>query len=115
MFEINWRNEYDERYQEVKVYKYKAVDKKVKPVPGTVPDSACVVQQIPEDPFLTLPLLSTDPPEFEPTTKITVERMAMLGIDANTELWPKEKRFFKHVMAVNEHVLAWTDEEKGMF
>jgi hypothetical protein len=114
-FEIDWRDEYDERYQDVKVYKYKTVDKKVKPVPGTVPDSARVVRRIPEDPLLTLPLLSTDPPEFEPTTKITVERMAMLGIDANTELWPKEKRLFKHVMAVNEHVLAWTDEEKGMF
>jgi hypothetical protein len=42
-FEINWCNEYDERYQDVKVYKYKAVDKKVKPVQGTVPDLACVV------------------------------------------------------------------------
>jgi hypothetical protein len=40
--------------------------------------------------------------------------MAMLGIDANTTLWPAEKQLFKHIMAVNEHVLAWTDDEKGM-
>jgi hypothetical protein len=41
--------------------------------------------------------------------------MKMLAIDDNMILTPTEKRLFKHIMKLNEHVLAWTDEEKGMF
>jgi len=47
---------------------YKRVDRKVKPVPGIFPEDARVIRQFPEDPLLSLPYLSPNPPTFKPTT-----------------------------------------------
>ena len=52
---------------------YKCVDKKVRPVPAQFPEECQIRCTIPEDPLLTLKLLPFNPPEFEPTTKITLE------------------------------------------
>ena len=48
---------------------YKRVDKKIKPVPTSFPEDCYVERRIPEDPLLTLPLLSCHPPSFELTQK----------------------------------------------
>ncbi|KZP19332.1 hypothetical protein FIBSPDRAFT_744013, partial [Athelia psychrophila] len=45
---------------------YKTVDRKIKPVPATFPDSARVVRTIPTDPLLTLPALSPKPNSLTP-------------------------------------------------
>ncbi|KAF8816799.1 hypothetical protein BYT27DRAFT_7076281, partial [Phlegmacium glaucopus] len=52
---------------------YKRVDQKIRPVPGVFPENIKVHRKIPEDPLLSLPLLSVNPPDFVPTTKLTVE------------------------------------------
>ena len=45
-------------------FAYKKVANRVKPVATTMPQHAHIIRQFPEDPLLTLPLLSPHPPEF---------------------------------------------------
>ena len=51
---------------------YKRVDKKVKPVPASLPEECYVQKCIPEDPMKTLSRLPDHPPEFQPTVKLTL-------------------------------------------
>jgi len=73
------------------VLRYKKVDQKVRPVPTKIPEHMKVQRRFPEDPLHNLPTLPHHPPTFQPTLKITEERMDSLGIDDNPELWPEEK------------------------
>jgi hypothetical protein len=92
---------------------YKRVDKKVHPVSTTFPQDCIVTRTIPEDPLLTLPFLTTNPPEFIPSEKITEERLKDLEINITGFLWPEEEKLFKHIMLVNEHTIAFEDKERG--
>jgi hypothetical protein len=94
---------------------YKRVDKKVKPVPTSFPEDCYVERHIPEDPLLTLPLLSCHPPPFEPTRKISKERMEILDVNGSGFLWPEEEKLFKHIMKLNEEAIAFEDTERGTF
>jgi hypothetical protein len=95
--------------------KYKPVDKKIRPVDGVRPMNTLVETAVPEDPALTLPPLSSTPPDFTPTGRFTEERMKMMDIDKNTHLWPEEKKLFKHILVLNEKAFAWGDDERGIF
>ncbi|KAF7320787.1 hypothetical protein HMN09_00165000 [Mycena chlorophos] len=57
---------------------YKRVDKKVRPVSTTFSPEYEVKRQIPEDPKLSMPRLSKNPPAFVPTERITAERLELL-------------------------------------
>src|ERR1700679_994495 len=58
----------DGKLQEGKwVLKYKAVDKKKRPVPSTFPEAVKVLRQFPSDPLEKLPKLPSHAPEFVPT------------------------------------------------
>ena len=92
---------------------YKRVDKKVKPVPAKFPEECYVRRNIPEDPLLTLPSLTTNPPEFRPTQKMTEQRMQDLNVNAKGFLQPEEEKLFKHVMVLNEAAIAFEDAERG--
>jgi len=92
---------------------YKRVDKKIHPVSTQFPMDCEVTRQIPEDPLLTLPKLTMQPPDFTPTTKIAPEQMAELNVNANGFLWPEEEKLFKHVMVLNEKGIAFEDIERG--
>ena len=72
---------------------YKRVDKKVRPVPAQFPEDCQIWCTIPEDPLLTLKPLPFDPPEFEPTTKITLERMKILNVNAKRFLSLEEENY----------------------
>jgi len=52
---------------------YKRVDKKIHPVSMQLPPDLEVIRHIPKDPLLTLPPLTSHPPDFVPTAKITQE------------------------------------------
>jgi len=52
---------------------YKRVDKKIHPISMQLPPDCEVIRRIPKDPLLTLPPLTSRPPEFIPTAKITQE------------------------------------------
>jgi hypothetical protein len=92
---------------------YKRVGKKIHPVSTQFPIDCRVTRQIPEDPLLTLSHLPTQPPEFTPTAKISMERLAELNINPARFLWPKEEKLFQHVMKLNETGIAFEDIERG--
>ena len=94
---------------------YKRVDKKVKPVPAIYPQHARVQRQIPEDPLLSLPPLSTNPPEFKPMERISNEGMDELKINEDGSLLPEEVKLFKHIMVLNQEVLAFDESQCGTF
>jgi hypothetical protein len=50
----------------LKVFKYKKVAQKIRPVPAMLPEGFQNIRQIPEDPLLSLSLLPTHPPDFSP-------------------------------------------------
>ena len=77
---------------------YKRVDKKVKPVPGVFPEESRVQRKVPKDPMLTLPKLPTHPPEFEPSERLTKERMEELNVNKDGFLWPEEEKLFKYIL-----------------
>ena len=97
------------------VFKYKAVDKRIRPVPAVMPEDVKVRRTLPRDPLENLPALPKHAPEFIPTTKMTQERMDKLGIDENSELSDEEKRLLKHVLVLNERSVAFTEDERGTF
>jgi hypothetical protein len=92
---------------------YKPVAKKVRPVSTQLPEEYYIHRCIPEDPLLTLPVLSFRPPKFVPTRKITNERMELLDVNSNGFLWPEEEKLFKHIMVLNEQAIAFEDTERG--
>ena len=94
---------------------YKKVADKVRPVPASFPEDCHVQRTIPEDPFLTLPFLSPNPPEFTPTNKISTERLKILKINEKGFLLPEEEKLFKHIMVLNEAAIAFEDAERGTF
>lgn len=93
---------------------YKRVDKKVKPVPGIFPEDARVIRKFPEDPLKTLPPLPTNPPEFVPGERLTLERLKMMNINDGF-LWPEEEKLFEYIFKLNEHTLAFEEVHRGTF
>ena len=97
------------------VFKYKAVDKRKRPVPNTFPEELKTTRKFPSDPLENLPLLPTNPPEFTPTKKLTAERMEKLQLDKNDYLTKEENKLLKHVLTINERSIAFSEEERGTF
>ena len=92
---------------------YKRVDKKVKPVAGTMPEEARVIRQFPEDPLTSLPPLSPIVPDFVPTAKLTAERIHKININPDGYLWPEEEKLFLHILKLNERSIAFQDSDRG--
>ena len=97
------------------IFKYKSVDKKVRPVPGITPEYTKVLRQFPSDPLANLPTLPTHPPEFVPTIKFTQERMDNLKIEENNEITPEERKLLKFILRTNERSIAFDENERGTF
>jgi len=97
------------------VLKYKTVDKKVQPVPATMPEEFRTICHIPEDPLLMLPPLPTHPPDFTPGERLMQEHLDKLDLNSDGFLWPEELKLVIHILKVNKLALAWTEEEKGRF
>ena len=95
--------------------KYKPVDKKVKPVYGTLPEEFRVVRNITGDPLAGMPQLSPAPPEFSPKGRYTKERMEDFD-KAHPGFWlPEERKLMHHLMAEQNAAFAWTESERGKF
>jgi transposase InsO family protein len=93
--------------------KYRPVNQRIRPVPATFPEEARVIRQFPEDPLLSLPSLSPNPPEFNPTQKLTRDRLDILKINEEGFLWPEEEKLFIMVFSNNEKALAFEDSDRG--
>jgi len=92
---------------------YKRVDKKIHPVSTHFPEDCYIQREITDDPLTTLPPLPFRPPEFQPTDKISHERMKILNINSKGNLWPEEEKLFRHIMVLNEGGIAFQDIERG--
>ena len=99
----------------VRVFKYKMVDKRICPVPAIMPEDVKVRWTFPINPLENLSILPTCPPEFTPIPKMTQERMDKLGINDNSDLSDEEKSLLKYVLVINEHSIAFTENERGTF
>ena len=108
-------NQSSEPYEIKAVLKYKTVDKKIRPIPKLIPESMKVHRNFPRNPLVNLQTLPYNPPRFVPSTKVTEERMADLGIDENTELSSEEKKLLQHVIVLNGRSIAFDEQERGTF
>ena len=66
---------------------YKKVANHIWPVQTTFPEEYCIVQRIPSDPLLSLPILPTHPPDFIPSEIFTQEHRDKMNINASSFLW----------------------------
>ena len=105
----------DDEDDEVEVFAYKKVAKKVHPVAASLPEDFRIIRRRPEDPLLTLPPLPIQPPLFTPGARLTQERFDSLDLTKSNFLWPEEIKLAAHVLKVNEAALAWTEVERGRF
>lgn len=94
--------------------KYKVEDK-VRPVKRLIPEHQKTQRNFPEEPLNNLPSLPYHPPDFIPSSKITAERMAALGIEDHDELWPEERKLLQHILLINERSIAFDENERGTF
>ncbi|KIM37970.1 hypothetical protein M413DRAFT_51123, partial [Hebeloma cylindrosporum] len=69
---------------------YKKVANRTRPVATTLPEEFRIVRRIPSDPLADLPILLTQPPDFEPGECYTRERMEAMPVNKDGSLWPEE-------------------------
>jgi hypothetical protein len=95
--------------------KYKPVGKKVRPVNQAMPQSINPPLQRPplsRDPYKTP--LTPHPPEFQPTWKITQERLGVISFGPEGWLQPEELKLFKHIIVLRQGALAFCPAERGL-
>ena len=96
--------------------KYKPVDKKVRPIKGTLPEEFRIVRDIKGDPLADMPELNPNPPDFEPTGRYTQERKEHMDrVHDHDFLWPEEMKAIHHLLMLQNEAFAWTDSERGSF
>ena len=116
--DFDWKDKIEEVPVEASFLgkKYKPVDKKVKPVLGTLSEEFRIVRNITGDPLEAMPVLPTNPPDFVPKGRYTLERMqAMDAAHDEDFLWPEERKLMHHLVAEQNEAFAWDDSERGSF
>ncbi|KAJ8582518.1 hypothetical protein M405DRAFT_750132, partial [Rhizopogon salebrosus TDB-379] len=96
--------------------KYKPVAVKARAVLADVPKKFRIVRNIVGDPLKDIPILSPNPPPFQPTSQYTAEHKAIM--DANHPegfLWPAERTLLHHLVSMQAEGFAWQDSERGHF
>lgn len=94
---------------------YKPVERKTKPVLGTLPDDFKVERHIVGDPLADLPVLSRNPSEFEPLGRYTQERRDALHELHKDFLWPEELKLMDQFMCKQNEAFAWEPSEGSRF
>lgn len=97
------------------MFAYKPVSKKVRPVPGTLPEEFRIIRLRPGDPLADMPRLPFNPPEFTPGKRYTQERYEAANIDPFDFLWPEEKKLVHWMIKAQEDGFAWNELERGTF
>ena len=100
---------------EAQIYRYKKVEDWIQPVPATMPEDIKVQCTFPRSPLNNLPALPKHAPEFIPTEKLSSEQMEKLNIDNNPHMTEEEQHLLRHVLAINERSIAFTEDERGTF
>jgi len=96
--------------------KYKPVAKKVRPVMTDLPERFHIVRNIIGDPLASLPVLSTNPPPYQPNGRYTLEHKEFIDkVHDGDFLWPAERDLMHHFMVVQQKAFAWSDDKRGHF
>lgn len=93
--------------------KYKPVAKKIRPVPGVMPDEARTIRQFPSDPLEGYQPPELNPPPFTDGRRVTRKRLEEANLFKDGFLWPEEIRLAEYVLRRREMSLAFGEEEKG--
>ena len=99
----------------LKVFAYKKVSQKVRPVPTDLPEEYRIVRRRHPDPLKGMPELPKRPVPFEPTGKLDEERIESLELNPDGFLWPEEENLVINLMMLQEGAFAWTEGERGTF
>ena len=92
---------------------YKKVDKKVRPVPTTLPEEFRIVRRAHPNPLEHKPVLPVHPPDFEPSGRFTQERYEALEVDPKGFLWPEERKLAYEFIRLHENCFAWEEVRRG--
>ena len=76
-------------------------------------ESARVLRQFPYNSLRTLLPLSTHSLEFQPTEKLTLERLQELNVNSDSFFWPEEEKLFQHIISLNQEALAFKEKDRG--
>ena len=99
-----------------RVYKYKPVALKTRPVVQELPAEFRIRREIIGDPLAEMPKLSTNPPDFIPTGRYTQERKDQFDkVHGEDFLLPEERKLMHHFMMQQSYGFAWDDTERGRF
>ena len=99
-----------------RVYKYKSVALKTRPVVQELPAEFRIRREIIGDPLAEMPKLSTNPPDFIPTGRYTQERKDQFDkVHGEDFLLPEERKLMHHFMMQQSYGFAWDDTERGRF
>jgi len=93
----------------------KKVVNRICPVWKTLLEEYHIVQRIPSDPLLSLPILPTHPPNFILSEKFTQEHMEKMNINASGFLWLDEQKLVLFLIKAQEEGIAWDTSEWGNF
>ncbi len=94
---------------------YKRIDKKVKPVPATIPEESKVIRRFPDNPLDSLPPLPVNSSDFVPNGRLSSERLAEMKLFEDNFLWPEEKKLFTYIMQFHQNALVFEDSQCGSF
>jgi hypothetical protein len=81
-----------------------------------LPERFRIIRNITGDPLANMPVLSTNPPPYQPTQRYTQERKDFIDkAHPGDFLWPSERTLMHHFMTIFEDGFAWCDAERGHF
>ncbi|KIP02206.1 hypothetical protein PHLGIDRAFT_60783, partial [Phlebiopsis gigantea 11061_1 CR5-6] len=62
-----------------------------------------------------LPSLPVKPPVFEPSGRLTQERLNEMKINPDKFLWPEEEKLAIHVLKTHQNHFVFEDSQRGSF
>lgn len=95
--------------------RYKTVDKKVKPIPGVIPDEARTIRRFPSDPLEAYKPPPIDPPPFEDGNRVTRKTLDELKLFVDGFLSEDEIKIAEHILREREDAIAFDESQKGRF
>ncbi|RDB24687.1 hypothetical protein Hypma_008178 [Hypsizygus marmoreus] len=76
---------------------YKRIAQKIHPVSGTFPEESRVHHRFLHNPLDSLLTLTSNPPVFIPTERLTLENMKILNVNPDGFLWPEEEKNYSQL------------------
>jgi hypothetical protein len=105
----------NEYRREINSLAYKKATNMTKPVATTLPEEFKIVQRIPSNPFVDLPTVPSQLPEFKRGDRYTRERMDKIPVNEDDFLWPEEVKMEDYLIREHQSTFAWNENEREQF